>query len=155
MGFARAIGFTSSIAAKLWAIRDGLTRCCNVSLEAVEVEIDASATVSLVSQATHTNGELSSLIDDCRNLMKNIPQVRLKHCFREANRCTNALAKFGAYMEDDFIVFESLPSLIVSFLYSDHCFQNRTGPGGRTVKTGNRDENQFFKPKEPDFLLIP
>ena len=81
MGFARAIGFTSSIAAKLWAIRDGLTQCCNVSLEAVEVEIDASAMVSLVSQATHTNDELSSLIDDCRNLMKNIPRVRLKHCF--------------------------------------------------------------------------
>ena len=35
-----------------------------------------------------------------------------------------------------------------------HCFQNWTGPGGRTVKTGNRDENRFFKPKEPDFLLI-
>ena len=36
-----------------------------------------------------------------------------------------------------------------------HCFQNRTGLGGRTVKTGNRDENRFFKPKEPVFLLIP
>ena len=36
-----------------------------------------------------------------------------------------------------------------------HGFQNRTGPGGRTVKTGNRDENRFLKPKEPDFLLIP
>ena len=23
------------------------------------------------------------------------------------------------------------------------------------MKTGNRDENRFFKPKEPDFLLIP
>ena len=37
----------------------------------------------------------------------------------------------------------------------NHGFQNRTGPGGWTVKTGNRDENRFFKPKEPDFLLIP
>ena len=36
-----------------------------------------------------------------------------------------------------------------------HGFLNRTGPEGRTVKTGNRDENRFFKPKEPDFLLIP
>ena len=36
-----------------------------------------------------------------------------------------------------------------------HGFQNWTGPGGRTVKTENRDENRFFKPKEPDFLLIP
>ena len=36
-----------------------------------------------------------------------------------------------------------------------HGFQNRTRPEGRTVKTGNRDENRFFKLKEPDFLLIP
>ena len=33
-------------------------------------------------------------------------------------------------------------------------WQNRTEPGGRTVKTGNRDENRFFKHKELDFLLI-
>ena len=32
-------------------------------------------------------------------------------------------------------------------------FQNRTGLGGQTVKTENRDENRFFKPKEPDFLV--
>ena len=37
----------------------------------------------------------------------------------------------------------------------EHSSQNRTGPGGRTVKTGNRDENRFFKHKEPNFLLIP
>ena len=30
-------------------------------------------------------------------------------------------------------------------------FQNRTEPGGRIVKTEDQDENQFFKPKEPDF----
>ena len=36
-----------------------------------------------------------------------------------------------------------------------HSFQNRIGPGGRIVKTGNRDEYRVFKPKEPDFLLIP
>ena len=35
-----------------------------------------------------------------------------------------------------------------------HGFQNWTGPGGRTMKTVNRDENWFFKPKELDFLLI-
>ena len=39
--------------------------------------------------------------------------------------------------------------------YKIHGFQNRTGSGGWTVKTGNRDENRFFKHKEPDFLLIP
>ncbi|KAK7829755.1 piezo-type mechanosensitive ion channel like protein [Quercus suber] len=93
-GFARAIGHTSSLAAELWAIRDGLTRCCHLSLQAVVVEVDASVAVSLLSQDVQTNGEFSSLIDDCRNLMKSIHQVQLKHCFREANRCADAIAKF-------------------------------------------------------------
>ena len=44
--------------------------------------------------------------------------------------------------------------LIFCTIYG-HGFQNRTGPGGRTVKTENRDGNRFFKLKEPDFLLIP
>ena len=37
----------------------------------------------------------------------------------------------------------------------DQGFQTRTRSGGQTVKTGNRNENQFFKHKELDFLLIP
>ena len=49
--------------------------------------------------------------------MKNIPHVRLKHCFREANQCADALAKFGTNMENDFAVFESPPSIIVSLLH--------------------------------------
>jgi len=31
----------------------------------------------------------------------------------------------------------------------EHSSQNRTGPGGHTVKIENRDENRFFKHKEP------
>ncbi|XP_050254935.1 uncharacterized protein LOC126700793 [Quercus robur] len=71
-GFARAIGITLSLAVGLWAIRDGLARCYHLSLQAVEVEVNASVAISLLSQDVHTNGEFSSLIDDYRNLMKNI-----------------------------------------------------------------------------------
>ena len=42
--------------------------------------------------------------------------------------------------------FKIFTKLNCSSAYSS---QNRTGSGGRTVKTGNRDENQFFKHKEP------
>ena len=117
--FARAIGLTSSLAAELWAVRDGLTRCCALSLEAVQVEVDALVVISLLLQATHTNGEFSSLVDDCKHLMTNIPQVRLIHCFREANRSADALTNFGTNMEDDFTVFESPPPFIVNLLLSD------------------------------------
>jgi len=85
----------------------------------VEVEVDASVAISLLAQDIHTNGEFSSLIDDYRNLMKNIHQIRLKQCFREANRCADALAKFGTTMEEDFIVFESSPVFILNLLHYD------------------------------------
>ena len=118
-GVARAIGITSSLAAELWAIRDGLTRCCHLSLQAVEVEVDASVAISLLSQDAHSNVEFSSLIDDCRSLMKNIHKVQLKQCFKEANRCADALAKFGSTMVEDFIVFESSPGFILNLLHFD------------------------------------
>ena len=117
--FARAIGITLSLVARLWAIRDGLARCYHLSLQAVEVEVDASVAISLLFQDVHTNGEFSSLIDDCRNLMKNIHLIRLKQCFREANRCVDALAKFGTTMEEDFIVFKSSPVFILNLLHYD------------------------------------
>jgi len=85
----------------------------------VQVEVDTLVVISLLSQTTHTNGEFSSLVDDYRSLMKNIPQVRLLHYFREANRCADTLAKFGTNMEDDFTVFVSPPPFIVNILHSD------------------------------------
>lgn len=51
--------------------------------------------------------------------MMNIPQVWLIHCFREANRCADALTNFGTNMEDDFSVFDSLLPFIVNLLLSD------------------------------------
>jgi len=48
--------------------------------------------------------------------------------------------------------FQNWPNVIVC---SCQGFQNWIGLGGWTMKTENRDENRFFKPKEMDFLLIP
>ena len=50
--------------------------------------------------------------------MESIPQVYLLHCFREANRCADTLAKFGTSMEDAFAIFES-PPFIAKPLHSD------------------------------------
>ena len=31
--------------------------------------------------------------------------VRVQHCFREANKCANALARRGALLGQDFVIF--------------------------------------------------
>ena len=68
--------------------------------QAVAVELDAAAAISLVSCNSRSNGDFSSLVDDCRDLLLQLPQAKVSHCFREANFCADALAKLGASSSD-------------------------------------------------------
>ena len=117
-GFARKIGITTSFLAELWALRDGLSLCVDRSILAVDVELDAKSIVDAIVNPDYSNIFASALLDDCRHLIQQIPQVRFKHCFREANRCADALARMGGLQEDVFTVFESPPvdiSILLEF----------------------------------------
>ena len=67
-GFAKSISVCSSIAAKLWTLREGLGLCLENGISAVEIELDSSTTISLVSNNLVLNGDLSGLVDDCREM---------------------------------------------------------------------------------------
>ena len=56
----------------------------------------------------------------CREGLKEIPQVRIQHCYREANKCANALARRGALLAQDFSIFMEPPSN-VAFILSLDC----------------------------------
>ena len=52
--------------------------------------------------------------------------VQIQHCYREANKCADTLARRGALLPQDFVIFLEPPtevlfllSLNVSGLYSD------------------------------------
>ncbi|KAL0016573.1 hypothetical protein SO802_003642 [Lithocarpus litseifolius] len=46
--YARAIGHTSSVAAELWATRDGINLCIDLNLTNVVIELDAKIVVDLL-----------------------------------------------------------------------------------------------------------
>ena len=95
-GFSRKIGIVTSLLAELWAIRDGLMLCIDCNLTMVEVELDAKTIVHLLANPLYSNNAISLLIEDCRYLISQIPHVRIKHYYREANRCADKLARMGA-----------------------------------------------------------
>ena len=64
---------------------------------------------SLCNPPTHSNSLVFPLLDDCRQLASQIPQIRFKHCYREANRVADHLARKGAKQNADFILFENPP----------------------------------------------
>ena len=57
---------------------------------------------------------------DCKEGLKHIPQVKVQHCYREANKCANTLARWGAMLAKDFVLFLQPPSDVLFLLNLDY-----------------------------------
>ncbi|XP_075671161.1 uncharacterized protein LOC142640761 [Castanea sativa] len=102
VGFARKIGNSSSFIAEIWALRDGLNVCLQKNLLLVEVELDAKAVVDFLARLDNLSEAKSPLIDDCRHLIAQFHQICINHCYREANRCADTLARMGTNQAHEF-----------------------------------------------------
>ena len=97
-GFARSIGFTTSITAEFWALRDGLLLADQIGLQNLVIELDAKVVVELVQSKTTSNAFYSSLLANCRFLLGRFQHCKVQHVFCEVNRVADALAKLGCHM---------------------------------------------------------
>ncbi|KAK9983039.1 hypothetical protein SO802_032564 [Lithocarpus litseifolius] len=109
-GYSRSIGYTTSVMAILWALRDGLYLAIQLGIRNLEVELDAKVIVEMLNNVDSSNKNFSPLLLDCRSLMASLTQFRVAHVFREAKRCTDYLAKNGCYTREDFVIFDISPS---------------------------------------------
>ena len=51
--------------------------------------------------------------------MTQFHRIQFKHCYRETNRCADALARRGVEQDIDFISFSSLPEDILNVFMDD------------------------------------
>ena len=103
----RHIGFASSIIAEFWALKDGLLLASQLGISKLLVELDAQTVVNLLHSSRPYNNSFSSLLNDCRYLLRQFQQVRVSHVFREANRCVDYLAKGGCTLDGNFVVLDT------------------------------------------------
>ena len=85
----------------------------------MEIKIDAKVVVDWVAGNASINTAHSVLISDCRYLMEQMPRVKIRHCFREANQCADFLAKKGAAQDQDFRIYNDPPVDMSMLLYYD------------------------------------
>nr|POE90531.1 putative ribonuclease h protein [Quercus suber] len=134
-GFAKTMVVNSSLASEMWALREGLTLCLDLQPQAVEIELDATAAISILSGNSNTNGDLSGLVDDCRDLLLQLPQVRMLHCYREANSCADALARLGAAGDGGDSYFVTPPHSVIPLLNFDFLGKHRSRLGSPVCET--------------------
>ncbi|GKV21679.1 hypothetical protein SLEP1_g31635 [Rubroshorea leprosula] len=109
LGFARKIGITSSLAAELWALRDGLALAVTHSYSHLIVETDSSTAFNFMMNTACVSHPLSSLILDCRDLLRLISYVQIFHIKRQSNMAADQIARMGHSLQQDFVVLPHCP----------------------------------------------
>ena len=117
--FTRHVGATNTFAAELWGLRDGLLLCSSLNISCLIVEIDAKVIVDAIKNSAYVNQIISPILDYCRQLMTGFQQVQLKHCYRQANRCADLMARIRVDQELDYILFSSPPVDLAKALEDD------------------------------------
>lgn len=85
-------------------------------ISALEVELDAQAVVDLMNNDNISNATNSSLEADCKLLISQVPQIKVSHCYREANSCADAPARIGSLQDSDILYYDSPPNLLDVYL---------------------------------------
>ena len=85
----------------------------------MDVQLDAKAVVQLLANPSSSNLCALPLLDDCRKLVSQIGQVRISHCFREANCCADFLARLANHQDSCFVLHHDLPVDLLGLLSSD------------------------------------
>ncbi|KAI8526338.1 hypothetical protein RHMOL_Rhmol13G0300200 [Rhododendron molle] len=86
----------------------------------LEVETDSQIATQLLSAVNIDNHPLSNIIFDCRSLIRQFDNINIKHIFREANRCADALAADKPISVGSLYFYISVPICISNLLYADY-----------------------------------
>ena len=93
--------------------------CKELQLHAVEVELDARVVSDLMNHNGGSNEVNSSFVADYRLLISQMLQVKVNHCYREANHSADGLARLGTKHDDDILYYNSPPPTILNIFLSD------------------------------------
>jgi hypothetical protein len=81
--------------------------------------MDSLAVVEFINVSITFNAFLSTVVDDCRYLLKRFEFSSLKHIFREVNDCVDLLAKAGCAQQSDLISFSNALAHVLEVLAFD------------------------------------
>ena len=88
-------------------------------LQDVDIQIDAKAVVDIIRDPYYSNRVVMPIVDDCRQLISQFGQVRIGHCYREANCCVDFLARRGALQDCCYYVYQDPPVDLLDHISAD------------------------------------
>lgn len=118
-GFTSKIGKTNNFNAELWGIRDGLCLAIRMGFSSIMLESDSEAAVYVLTKEIDSMSVESTLIADCKLLMRRFQNIRLTHVLREGNQYADFLANLGQTSPWGTSILDSPPEGMITLLERD------------------------------------
>jgi len=120
LGFSEHLGCCSAIKGELRAVLRGLKLAKEAKTRQLLIQLDSTAAVSMLTGHSLCHSECSGIIQQCKNLMGwGGWEVRIIHCFREANQVADGLANMGLDGTLEVKTYHVPPTKIREYLYAD------------------------------------
>lgn len=97
----------TSVEVEFWALRDGLILASQMGINNIVVEFDAKVVIDLVCASNTLNRYYTPLLNDCQTLLTRFQGMRIRHVYKEGNKCADMLAREGCCLNDAFVVLEN------------------------------------------------
>ena len=120
LGFSEFLGHCSSMKAELRAISRGLQLAAGAGFRKIWVQTDSRVVVGMLTNKMHWHPEHHFLLQRCSNWLRQEDwEVKITHCFREANHVADILANKGVEGTPGVTKYPLPPGDIRDALYAD------------------------------------
>ncbi|KAF7833415.1 reverse transcriptase [Senna tora] len=121
ISFSHFTGSGNIFIAELWALQIGIQLVVKQRVNYLEIESDSISVVQLTKDQNLPNiSPFFSVVNNCRYLLSSLQQWKIRHCYREANTCADALANHGRLSRKQHAIFHNPPIFLIKHLQHDH-----------------------------------
>ncbi|KAE8819066.1 Bidirectional sugar transporter SWEET14 [Hordeum vulgare] len=101
------------------AIRNGLYLASNIGCNSVEIESDCISTVEAIQSMDEYMGADVVLVLECKQMAMDFTRICYEHCFREANKVADSLARYSFDSRSSGLWENSTPDFISVLFVND------------------------------------
>ncbi|KAF7825324.1 reverse transcriptase [Senna tora] len=118
--FYKFVGKGHALLAELWALQIGIKLAKDCQIENLVIETNAILVKDLLCNSLNNiNHKYYIVTQNCRSLLMSFRSWRIRHSYREGNKCADALANKGRETKADLTIFTSPPAIIRHLLLAD------------------------------------
>ena len=108
------IDFDTNNAAKLQAVRQGLSIAWELDYKFIDLQISFDIVICWLTSNETTTLPMVPLIWDCRALLSRAWTVLPRHIFREANNIADGLAKRGVMQRNSLVEYVQYSTFVIN-----------------------------------------